>query len=65
MAIPTVDDVALHAMLFMVTRAAGSQAQHEALKTHLRLALECLNPTMFNWVEMVTMNMKRKLTNCR
>ena len=64
MAIPTVNDVVLRAMLFMVTRAAGSQAQHEASKTHLRLALECLNPTMFNWADTVTTNMKRQLTRC-
>ena len=47
-AILIVEDIVLHAMLFMVTWAVGSQAQHEALKTHIRLALECLNPTMFN-----------------
>lgn len=52
-------------MLFMVTRAAGSLAQHEASKTQLWLALECLNPTMFNWVETVAENMKRQLTNYR
>lgn len=64
MAIPIVDNVVLRAMLFMVTRAAGSQAQHEASKTHLQLALECLNPTMFNWAETVMGNMKRQLINC-
>lgn len=63
--IPTVEDIILRAILFMVTRAAGSQAQHEASKTHLWLALEFLNPTMFNWVEAVTASMKRQLTNCR
>ena len=39
--------------------------QHEASKTHLRLALDYLNPTMFNWAEAVTASMKRQLTNCR
>ena len=61
--IPTVDDVVLRAMLFMVTWATGSRAQHEASKTHLQLAVECLNPTMFNCAETVTANMKRKITN--
>ena len=65
MAILTVEDVVLCAMLFMVTQAVGSQAQHEASKTHLQLALKCLNPTMFSWVETVTANMKRQLTNYR
>ena len=62
-AIPTVEDLVLRVVLFMVTRVAGSQAQHEASKTQLWLALECFNPTMFNWVETVTTNMKRQLTN--
>ena len=64
-AISMVNDMIHRAMLFMVTWAAGSQAQHEASKTHLWLALECLNPTMFNWVDTVTANMKRQLTRCR
>jgi len=34
-------------------------------KDLLRLVLECLNPTMFNWVETMTINMKKQLTNCR
>ena len=58
-------DLILQAMLFMVTRVAGSQAQHEASKNHLRLALDYLNPTMFNWADAVTASMKRQLTNCR
>lgn len=64
-AIPTVEDVVLHAILFMVTQVEGSQVQHKPSKTHLRLALKCLNPTMFNWAEAVVANMKRQLTNCR
>lgn len=63
--IPTVDDLTLRSVLFMVTRTAGSQAQHEATKTHLWLALECLNPTMYNWAEAMAVNMKRQLTRCR
>lgn len=63
-AIPKVEDIVLCAVLFMVTRAASSQAQHQASKTHLRLALECLNLTMFNWAETVTTKMKRQLNNC-
>jgi hypothetical protein len=49
----------------MVTRAAGSLANHEASKTHLLLALECLEPTVFDWCTAVTNNMKRQLSNCR
>jgi len=63
-AIPTVGDIVLRTILFMVTRAAGSLANHEASKTHLLLALECLAPTVFNWAAAVTTSMKRQLSNC-
>ena len=63
--IPTVNDMVLRTILFMVTRAAGSLANHEASKTHLLLALECLQPTIFNWAAAVTNSMKRQLSNCR
>jgi len=49
----------------MVTRAAGCLANHEASKTHLLLALECLAPTIFNWAAAVTTSMKRQLSICR
>lgn len=64
LAIPSVEDLILRLVLFMVTKVEGSQAQNEAKKTHLRLALECLNPTMYNWADAVTINMKRQLTKC-
>jgi len=63
--IPTMPDLILRAVLFMITWVAGSQAQHEASKNHLRLALDCLNPTIFNWAKAVTVSMKMQLTNCR
>lgn len=58
-------DLVLRAVLFMITWEEGSQAQHEVSKNHLRLALDCLNPTIFNWAEAVTLSMKWQLTNCR
>lgn len=49
----------------MVTRVAGSLANYEASKTHLLLALDCLQPTVFDWATAVTNSMKRQLNNCR
>jgi len=60
-----VNDLSLRVLLFNITRVASSQAQHEATKTQLRLTLDCLNPTMFDWVEAVSLNMKRQLTRCQ
>lgn len=63
--IPTVEDMPLRTILFLVTRAAGSLANHEASKTQLLLALECLQPTIFNWAVAMTTSMKRQLSNYR
>ena len=63
--IPTVRDIVLRTILFMVTRAAGSLANYEASKTHLMLALDCLEPTVFDWATAVTNNIKRQLTKCK
>ena len=64
-AINTIRDFTLKAILFTITRAAGVQASHEASKNHLILATECLSPTIFDWATAVTTNIKRQLTNCK
>ena len=56
--IHTVLDLALRVVLHAITRAARSQAPHEATKTQLLLASECMNPTLFDWATTVTMNIK-------
>lgn len=64
-AILTMRDMPLRTILFLVTRAAGSLANHEASKNQLLLALECLQPTIFDWANVMTASMKRQLSNCR
>lgn len=63
--IPTVEDLTLRVLLFTIMRAVGSQAQHEATKTQLWLALDFFNSTMYDWVKVVSLNMKIQLTKCR
>ena len=63
--IHTIPDLALRVVLHTITRAAGSQAPHEATKAQLLLASECMGPLLFNWVAAVTINMKRQLTKCK
>ena len=63
--ITTIRDLTLRAVLFTITRVAGSQAPHEVTKNHLILATECLNPTLFDWATTVTTNIKRQLTKCK
>ena len=63
--IHTVQDLALRVVLHTITRAAGSQAPHEATKAQLLLAAECMSPTLFDWATAVTTNIKRQLTKCK
>ena len=65
MDIHTVRDLALRVMLHTITRAAGSQAPHEATKAQLLLASECMNPKLFYWATIVITNIKRQLTKCK
>ena len=57
--IHTIEDLALRVVLHTITRAAGSQAPHEATKAQLLLADECMSPTLFDWATAVTTNIKR------
>ena len=56
--IQTISDLTLRVVLHTITRAAGSQALHEATKTQFLLAVDFLTLTNYNWVEAVTINMK-------
>ena len=63
--IHTIPDLALRIVLHTITQAAGSQALHEATKTQLLLASECMSPLLFDWATAVTINMKRQLKKCK
>ena len=63
--ISTIPDLALRVVLHTITRAAGSQAPHEATKTQLLLASECMGPRLYDWATAVAINMKRQLTKCK
>ena len=60
--IKTILDLALKVALHTITRATRSQAPHGATKTQLLLAVDILEPTIYNWVEAVTIKMKLQLT---
>ena len=63
--IKTIPDLTLRVVLHTITRAVGSQALHEATKTQLLLAVDCMALTIYNWAEAVTIKMKRQLTKCK
>ena len=46
-------DFPLRTILFTIKKLAGTTTLHVANKSYMQYALECLEPTIFNWAEFV------------
>lgn len=55
----------LRTILFTIACMDGSVALHMALQSYFQYAIECTEPRVFNWSDVVLCSMKRKLTKCR
>jgi hypothetical protein len=44
---------------------AGSASPHMALQSYFQYALECLEPQVFNWADVVLRSLKKQLTKSR
>jgi hypothetical protein len=60
-----VRDLTLRTILFTIARMAGSSAPHMVLQSYFQYAIECTEPRVFNWADVVLRSMKRQLTKCR
>jgi hypothetical protein len=60
-----VRDLTLRTILFTIARMVGSSAPHMALQSFFQYAIECIEPRVFNWADVVLRSMKRQLTKCR
>jgi hypothetical protein len=60
-----VQDLTLRTILFTIARMAGSSAPHMALQSYFQYAIECTEPRVFNWADVVLRSIKRQLTKCR
>jgi hypothetical protein len=60
-----VQDLTLHMILFTIARMDGSAAPHMALQSYFQYAIECTEPRVFNWADVVLRSIKRQLTKCR
>jgi hypothetical protein len=58
-------DLTLRTILFTIVRMAGSSAPHMALQSYFQYDIECTEPQVFNWADVVLRSMKKKLTKCR
>jgi hypothetical protein len=60
-----VTDLTLRTILFTIARMAGNFAPHMALQSYFQYAIECTEPRVFNWADVVLCSIKRQLTKCR
>jgi hypothetical protein len=44
---------------------AGSSTPHMALQSYFQYAIECTEPRVFNWADVVLHSIKKQLTKCR
>ena len=55
----------MRTILFTFARLAGSAALHVANRSYMQYALECLEPKVFNWCDVVLSVMKEQLTKVK
>jgi hypothetical protein len=60
-----VQDLTLRTIIFTIARMAGSSAPHMVLQSYFQYAIECTEPRVFNWADVVLHSIKRQLTKCR
>ena len=60
-----VTDKSLRTILLTFARLAGSAAFHVVNRSYMQYALECLEPKVFNWCDVVLSVMKEKLTKVK
>ena len=63
--IKDVRDMPLRMFLFTIAKLANNVTLHVANRSCMQYALECLEPTVFNWAEAVFLQMKEQLTKVK
>ena len=52
-------------MVSTVARLAGSFALHLAIRTHMRVVVECMQGFLFDWCLGLLSIMKKQLSDCK
>lgn len=55
----------MRSILWLIVWLVGSKSPHIATKAQLFLAVDCVQPQMFNWCETVLHQLKAELTACK
>ena len=60
-----VRDLTLHNILFTIAQMARSSSPHMVLQSYFQYSIECTEPQVFNWEDVVLRSIKKQLTKCR
>jgi hypothetical protein len=63
--ISKITNLSLQAILLLIGQIIGSTALHQASRTQMNCAIQCLNAQIFDWSTTLLECMKRQLTDCR
>ena len=55
----------LRSILWMIIHLAGAKSQHVATKAQVLLALDCMQPQVFDWCDRVVCRVRAELTACK
>ena len=55
----------LRSILWMIVHLAGAKSQHVATKSQMLLALDCMQPQVFDWCDGVVRWVRAELTACK
>ena len=63
--IKDVGSLPLCTILFTITKITSSTRPHLVLKSQMAIAVECLEPKVFNWSYVMLINLKYQLRRCK
>ena len=61
----SIQNLGLKAILLALGRIAGLTSLHQASGRVMFYAVECMRPTIYDWIASLLGNMKQQLSNCK
>ena len=58
-------DIPLRKVVYTISKVVGTRASHLTSRSHMLYALQCMEPTIFNWCEGMLVCLKNQLEKCK
>ena len=63
--IQSIADYPLRKVVYTIKKVARTRSTHLTTKSHMLYALQCMEPTVFNWCEGMLVCLKDQLNKCK